>query len=104
MKKSEVRQMIKEEILRLKEETEYYFDLTKDNTEKYIAKDNKGSLYIGTIGMKKGKSFLKFKLVLARFYSVFDVRLNKGKIKKVSSKDLEKDVTMPVDFEKLYKR
>ena len=44
----------------LNEKTEYYLDTSKDNTEKYVAKDDGGFWYVGRVGMKGGSSFLKF--------------------------------------------
>ena len=88
------------------EKTEYYLDASKDNTDKYVAKDDGDYWYIGRVGMRGGSSFLKFVATHGR-----DSYFESGKLKKVTPKELEKDATEPewsmlriVDFKKLYKR
>ena len=89
----------------LNEKTEYYLDTSKDNTEKYVAKDDGGFWYVGRVGMKGGSSFLKFVATSGRA-SYFE----RAKLKKTTPEKLEKDATggqsmlSTVDFKKLYKR
>ena len=87
------------------EKVEYYLDISKDDTEKYVAFDG-GTWYTGRVGMKGGDSFLKFVATHGK-NSYFE----KAKLKKTTPKELEKDATEPewsmlriVDFKKLYKR
>ena len=89
----------------LNEKVEYYLDTSKDDTEKYVGNDG-GIWYTGRVGMKGGDSFLKFVATHGK-NSYFE----KAKLKKTTSKELEKDATDPewsmlrtVDFKKLYKR
>ena len=87
------------------EKTEYYLDASKDNTDKYVAKDDGGYWYTGRVGMRGGSSFLKFVATHGR-----DSYFESGKLKKVTPKELEKDATKSpsiintVDFKKLYKK
>ena len=89
----------------LNEKTEYYLDPSKDNTEKYVAKDDGGFWYVGRVGMKGGSSFLKFVATSgkARYFE-------RAKLKKTTPEKLEKDATggqsilSTVDFKKLYKK
>ena len=89
----------------LDEKTEYYLDPSKDNTEKYVAKDDGGFWYVGRVGMKGGSSFLKFVATSGK-NSYFE----RAKLKKTTPEKLEKDATggqsmlSTVDFKKLYKR
>ena len=70
----------------LNEKTEYYLDPSKDDTEKYVAFDG-GTWYTGRVGMKGGDSFLKFVATHGK-NSYFE----SGKLKKVTPKELEKEV------------
>ena len=84
----------------LDEKTEYYLDTSQDNTEKYVAYD--GSYwYTGKVGVKGENMFLK--LVATHGKNRY---FEKAKLKKVTPKELEKDVNVSggVDFKKLYKR
>ena len=89
----------------LNEKTEYYLDPSKDNTEKYVAKDDGGFWYVGRVGMKGGSSFLKFVAAHGK-----DSYFERAKLKKTTPEKLEKDATggqsilSTVDFKKLYKR
>ena len=83
----------------LNEKTEYYLDTSKDNTEKYVAKDDGGFWYVGRVGMKGGSSFLKFVAAHGK-----DSYFERAKLKKTTPEKLEKDVGMTIDFKKLYKR
>ena len=83
----------------LNEKTEYYLDTSKDNTEKYVAKDDGGFWYTGRVGIKGGIMFLKFVATHGK-----DSYFEKAKLKKTTPDKLEKDVGMTVDFKKLYKR
>ena len=89
----------------LDEKTEYYLDPSKDNTEKYVAKDDEGFWYVGRVGMKGGSSFLKFVAAHGK-----DSYFERAKLKKTTPEKLEKDATggqsmlSTVDFKKLYKR
>jgi len=88
------------------EEVEYYFDKTKDNLEKYVAFDGT-DYYTGKHDFKGEKSFLKFVRTHPKFRAIYSIRLEKNKLKKVSSKDIEKDVgefITDVEFNRLYKR
>ena len=92
----------------LKEDVEYYIDKTKDDLEKYVAKDG-GDLYVGRRGMKVSTNFLKFTLAPAKYKSVFNIRLKKNKLQQISKRQLQKDIDRGgvlsyVDFKKLYKR
>ena len=87
---------------------EYYIDKAVDNLNRYIVKDGE-DLYIGNRGMKGTTNFLKFTLAPAKYKSVFNIRLNKGKVKEISKQQLQKSVDKGgvlsyVDFKKLYKR
>ena len=82
----------------INEKTEYYLDPSKDNTEKYVANDG-DYWYTGRVGMKGGSSFLKFVATHGR-NSYFE----RAKLKKTTPEKLKKDVSMTVDFKKLYKR
>ena len=82
----------------LNERTEYYLDTSKDNTEKYVANDG-DYWYTGRVGMKGGSSFLKFVATHGR-NSYFE----RAKLKKTTPEKLKKDVSMTIDFKKLYKR
>ena len=89
----------------LNEKTEYYLDPSKDNTEKYVAKDDGGFWYVGRVGMKGGSSFLKFVAAHGK-----DSYFERAKLKKTTPEKLEKDATggqsmlSTVDFKKLYKK
>ena len=88
------------------EKVEYYLDTSKENLDRYIAKDG-NTLYTGQYGMKGDNSFLKFVLTKARYNAVFDIGLKKNKIKKVSPEQLQRDLSKDgyltnVDFKKLY--
>ena len=82
----------------INEKTEYYLDTSKDNTEKYVANDG-DYWYTGRVGMKGGSSFLKFVATHGR-NSYFE----RAKLKKTTPEKLKKDVSMTIDFKKLYKR
>ena len=88
----------------LTEETEYYLDPLKDDTNKYVAYDG-NYWYTGRVGVKGGSMFLKFVATHGK-----DSYFERSKLKKISSKEMEKEVSKPpsivkvVDFKKLYKR
>jgi len=82
----------------LNERTEYYLDTSKDNTEKYVANDG-DYWYTGKVGVKGENMFLKFVATHGR-NSYFE----RAKLKKTTPEKLKKDVSMTVDFKKLYKR
>jgi len=82
----------------INEKTEYYLDTSQDNTEKYVANDG-DYWYTGRVGMKGGRSFLKFVATSGKA-SYFE----RAKLKKTTPEKLEKDVGFTVDFKKLYKR
>ena len=82
----------------INEKTEYYLDTSQDNTEKYVAYDG-DYWYTGRVGMKGGSSFLKFVATHGR-NSYFE----RAKLKKTTPEKLKKDVSMTIDFKKLYKR
>ena len=63
----------------LNEKVEYYLDLSKDDTTKYVATDG-DYWYTGKVGMKGGSAFLKFAATrISRSY--FEDGIKKGKIK-----------------------
>jgi hypothetical protein len=79
---------------------DYYLDTTKDDTTKYVATDG-DYWYTGKVGMVKGRMFLKFAATrISRSY--FEDGIKKKKIKKTTPRELEKDVDMKVNFNKLY--
>ena len=80
----------------INEKTEYYLDTSKDNTEKYVANDG-DYWYTGRVGMKGGSSFLKFVATHGR-NSYFE----SAKLKNTTPEKLKKDVSMTIDFKKLY--
>ena len=82
----------------INEKTEYYLDISKDNTEKYVVNDG-DYWYTGKVGVKGENMFLKFVATHGR-NSYFE----RAKLKKTTPEKLEKDVGMTVDFKKLYKR
>ena len=88
----------------LNEETEYYLDPLRDDTNKYVAYDGT-SWYTGKVGIKGGSMFLKFVATHGK-----DSYFKNSKLKKVTSKEMSKEVSKPpsivkvVDFKKLYKR
>ena len=85
---------IREEVTK----TEYYLDTSKDNTEKYVAKDG-DYWYTGKIGIRGGDRYLKFSATHGK-----DSYFERAKLKKTTPEKLEKDVGFTVDFKKLYKR
>ena len=88
----------------LDEKVEYYLDTSQDDTTKYVANDG-DYWYTGRVGMKAGSSFLKFVATSGK-----DSYFERAKLKKVSSKEMEKEalkkptIISTVDFKKLYKR
>ncbi len=84
----------------LNEKTEYYLDTSQDNTERFVAYDG-ASWYTGKVGVKGENMFLKFVMTHGK-NSYFE----RAKLKKITPKDLEKEVNMSggIDFKKLYKR
>ena len=84
----------------LTEKTEYYLDPSFDNTQKFVAYDG-ASWYTGKVGVKGENMFLKFVATSGKA-SYFE----RAKLKKITPKDLEKEVNMSggIDFKKLYKR
>ena len=88
----------------LDEKTEYYLDPSQDDTTKYVANDG-DYWYTGRVGMKAGSSFLKFVATSGK-----DSYFERAKLKKVTPKEMEKEVSKPpsivkvVDFKKLYKK
>ena len=82
----------------LDEKTEYYLDTSQDNTEKYVANDG-NYWYTGKVGVKGENMFLKFVATHGK-NSYFE----KAKLKKTTPEKLEKEVSMTIDFKKLYKR
>jgi len=88
----------------LDEKVEYYLDPLQDDTNKYVAYD--GSYwYTGRVGMKGGSMFLKFVATSGK-----DSYFERSKLKKITPKEMEKEVSKPpsivkvVDFKKLYKK
>ena len=82
----------------INEKVEYYLDTSKDNTEKYVANDG-DYWYTGKVGVKGENMFLKFVATHGR-NSYFE----RAKLKKTTPEKLKKDVSMTIDFKKLYKR
>ena len=83
----------------LNEKTEYYLDTSQDNTDKYVAKDDGDYWYTGRVGIKGGIMFLKFVATHGK-NSYFE----RAKLKKTTPEKLKKEVSMTIDFKKLYKR
>ena len=86
----------------LNEKVEYYLDLSKDDTTKYVATDG-DYWYTGKVGMKGGSAFLKFAATrISRSY------FEGAKLKKITPEKHEKDalkkpsIISTVDFKKLY--
>ena len=82
----------------LDEKTEYYLDTSQDNTEKYVAYDG-DYWYTGKVGVKGENMFLKFVATHGK-----DSYFEKAKLKKTTPEKLKKEVSMTIDFKKLYKR
>jgi len=80
------------------EETEYYLDTTKDNTEKYVAKDG-DYWYTGKVGLRGGEQYLKFVSTRGK-----DSYFERAKLKKITPEKLAKEAPITVDFKKLYKK
>lgn len=92
----------------LKEEIEYYIDTTKDDLTRIVAKDD-NTLYHGIRGLKGETNFLKFVLVPAKYYAIFNYYLKNKKSKKITKQELQREVdklnTLSyIDFNKLYKK
>ena len=82
----------------INEKVEYYLDTSKDNTEKYGANDG-DYWYTGKVGVRGENMFLKFVATHGK-NSYFE----RAKLKKTTPEKLKKDVSMTIDFKKLYKR
>ena len=85
------------------EKVEYYLDTSQDNNNRYVAYDG-DYWYTGFTGVTSGdepEMFLKLVRTHGR-----NRYFEKAKLKKVTPKELEKDVNVSggVDFKKLYKR
>ncbi len=88
------------------EKTEYYLDKTKDNLEKYVAFDGT-DYYTGRRDFRGERSFLKFVRTHPKYKAVYRIKLKKNTMKKVSPKDIEKNIgelITSIEFNRLYKR
>ena len=86
----------------LLEKREYYIDPSKDDTRRYIIKDD-GAYYVGMIGVKGGNTYLKFTQKSAA--GIWLKGLKKLSNEKALEKEMKKNKYLPrIDFKKLYKR
>jgi type I restriction-modification system DNA methylase subunit len=87
---------------------EFYLDDTQSGVAKYILKRD-GDFYSGKVGVRKLKngeyeSFFKFVLEKSSYKGKFEVLMKRGKIKKITEKDLRRMVTVPIELGRLYQK
>ena len=86
----------------LLEKREYYIDPSKDDTRRYIIKDD-GAYYVGMIGVKGGNTYLKF--THKGSGGIWLKGLKKLSNQKALEKEMKKNKYIPkIDFKRLYKR